>query len=135
MIHVGEQVRITDTGKVYSTYPGFLDYYRQCGASSVTERVCSQYEFGREVTDEEAHDNVYTVMFIREHDRLEGRKLAIINDDNGTFIIEIQYRENTSWQGKVKWVDRDREQYFRSALELFKMIEHALDEEEKISQK
>ena len=54
---------------------------------------------------------------------------------NGTFIIEIQHRENTSWQGKVKWVDRDREQYFRSALELFKMIEHALDEEEKISPK
>ena len=90
MIHVGEQVRITDTGKVYSTYPGFLDYYRQCGSSSVTERVCSQYEFGREVTDEEAHDNVYTVMFIREHDRLEGRKLAIINDDNGTFIIDVE---------------------------------------------
>lgn len=87
MIHVGEQVRITDTGKAYSTYPEFLDYYREVGTSTVVERVCSQYEYGREVMDVEARDNVYTVMFVREHGRLEGRKLAIVNDGEVTYII------------------------------------------------
>lgn len=90
MIHVGEEVRITDKGKVYSSYPGFLDYYRDVGTSTVVERVCSQYEIGRQVTDVEAHENVFTVMFVREHGSLEDRNLAIINDGVVTYIIGVE---------------------------------------------
>ena len=47
---------------------------------------------------------------------------------SGTFIVDIQYQENATWQGKVTWADRKKEQYFRSALELIRMIAGALTE-------
>lgn len=90
MIHVGDKVRIEDAGRLYSTYSGFLDYYRDCGSSTMVERVCSQYEYGNSVTTSEVHDKVFTVMFVREHGTIEGNILAIINDGNTTYIINVE---------------------------------------------
>lgn len=42
-----------------------------------------------------------------------------------TFIVEVKYRENATWQGTVNWVEENREQNFRSALELIKLIDSA----------
>ena len=45
----------------------------------------------------------------------------------GTFLLNVKYRQNSSWQGRVTWVDEQREQYFRSTLELLKLIDGALE--------
>lgn len=45
-----------------------------------------------------------------------------------TFIINISYRQNDTWQGKILWADKDKTQYFRSALEMMKLIDNALSE-------
>lgn len=44
----------------------------------------------------------------------------------GTFVIRILFRQHTSWQGSVTWVEEDREQTFRSVLELILLIDGAL---------
>ncbi len=54
---------------------------------------------------------------------LEGKK-----GDIGSFIIRVKYRQNTTWQGEVIWVEKDERKYFRSALELLKLIDSALEE-------
>ena len=46
----------------------------------------------------------------------------------GTFIVKIQYTEHSTWQGSITWVEEDKTQNFRSALELLKMIDEALDQ-------
>ena len=89
MIHVGDKVKIATSGAIYTTYPGFLGYYREVGSSSVVERVCSQYVYERSPTDEEVRNTVFTVMFVREHGSMEGDILAIINDGNVTYIIKV----------------------------------------------
>lgn len=48
----------------------------------------------------------------------------------GTFIVNVMFRENATWQGEVVWADEKKKQYFRSALELIKMIDGALNSEE-----
>lgn len=48
-----------------------------------------------------------------------------------TFIIRVQYRQHTSWQGEVTWVDGQKKEYFRSALELVKLMDSILSEEKK----
>ena len=45
--------------------------------------------------------------------------------EKATFIVEIKYRENATWQGTVKWVEENKEHNFRSALELIKLIDSA----------
>jgi hypothetical protein len=90
MIHVGDKVKIATLGFDYTTYPGFLDYYRDVGSSTIVERVCGQYEYGRSPTEEEARTKVFTVMFVRAHGAMEGRKLAVINDGEVTYIVNVE---------------------------------------------
>ena len=44
-----------------------------------------------------------------------------------TFIIKVMDQQNATWQGSVTWVDEQREQYFRSTLEVLKLIDGALE--------
>lgn len=48
---------------------------------------------------------------------------------NETFIVHVQFRQNATWQGTVKWTGQNTEQRFRSALELLKIMDSALSEE------
>ena len=43
------------------------------------------------------------------------------------FVVDIRYQENSTWQGEVLWVDQNRQCSFRSALELLKLIDGALE--------
>ena len=43
-----------------------------------------------------------------------------------TFSIRIIYRQHTSWQGHVVWNGKNKEDWFRSALELILLIDSAL---------
>lgn len=61
--------------------------------------------------------------------------MDILNEENsifrtkrGTFLVNVCYCENGTWQGYVVWTDRNRKDYFRSALELMKLIDGALEQ-------
>ena len=47
----------------------------------------------------------------------------------GTFIVQVQCRQNATWQGQVIWAEENRKEHFRSALELIKLIDSAMDEQ------
>lgn len=47
--------------------------------------------------------------------------------EKGTFVVQVQYRQNATWQGSVHWAEKNITQQFRSALELLKLIDSALD--------
>lgn len=44
----------------------------------------------------------------------------------GTMLLYVQYRQRSTWQGMVKWVEGDQEWKFFSELELFKIINQAI---------
>lgn len=44
----------------------------------------------------------------------------------GTFIIRLLFRQHTSWQGSVTWLEGGGEQTFRSVLELILLMDSAL---------
>lgn len=48
--------------------------------------------------------------------------------DKGTFIVKILNTQNSTWEGTVTWVEQRRTQNFRSALELLKLIDGAVEE-------
>ncbi len=47
-----------------------------------------------------------------------------------TFVVNVQYRQNASWQGTIKWLEGDKEATFRSALELIKLMDSVVGEDE-----
>ena len=46
---------------------------------------------------------------------------------DATFVIRVQHRQHSSWQGELTWVDKQKKEYFRSALELVRLIDGALE--------
>ena len=49
----------------------------------------------------------------------------------GTFVVHIHHYENATSQGEVVWAEKNRTQKFRSALELLKLMDSALEETDK----
>lgn len=47
--------------------------------------------------------------------------------DIGTFIVRVQHRQNSSWQGRITWMEEDKTIQFRSIWEMIKLIENAMD--------
>ncbi len=45
----------------------------------------------------------------------------------GTFIIKVENNCNNSWQGEIVWAEENRSEKFRSALELFKLMNGAME--------
>lgn len=42
-----------------------------------------------------------------------------------TFVLQIKFRQNKTWQGTVQWLEKKKTLNFRSALELIKIIDSA----------
>ena len=47
--------------------------------------------------------------------------------DLGSFIVRVQHRQNSSWQGRITWIEKNQTVYFRSVWEMMKLIENAID--------
>ncbi len=48
----------------------------------------------------------------------------------GTFVINVMRQENATWQGEITWAEKNTKKKFRSTLELIKMMDQALSNEE-----
>lgn len=44
-----------------------------------------------------------------------------------TFAVRVLFRQNASWQGSLTWLEEDREESFRSVLELLLLMHSALE--------
>lgn len=47
--------------------------------------------------------------------------------DLGTFVINVQHRQNSSWQGRITWVEENQTVSFRSVWEMIKLMAGAID--------
>ena len=51
---------------------------------------------------------------------------AIRRGEKATFEVRVLFRQHTSWQGVITWLERNAEQSFRSVLELVLLMDSAL---------
>ena len=68
-----------------------------------------------------------TATFFFPEKEMSDEELLGRHGDLGTFIIRVQHRQNSSWQGRITWMDRDKTVYFRSMWEMLKLVDSALD--------
>jgi len=58
---------------------------------------------------------------------MKDEELLMKHGDLGSFIIRVQHRQNSSWQGRITWIEKNQTLYFRSVWEMIKLIENAID--------
>ncbi|MCB6611408.1 hypothetical protein V3C10_18120 [[Clostridium] symbiosum] len=61
---------------------------------------------------------------------MDERELRKKKGEEATFIVHVKYRQNATWQGEVIWADKKEKKFFRSALELLKLMDSAMEESE-----
>ena len=72
---------------------------------------------------------------MRSHEYPAEERVKIMKDeevlsrhgDLGTFIIRVQHRQNSSWQGRITWMEKNKTVYFRSIWEMIKLVAGELD--------
>ena len=50
-----------------------------------------------------------------------------LNNSENSFLIKIKYRQNSSWQGSVQWIETGKTQNFKSCLELIRLMDIAVN--------
>ena len=114
--YAGEPARFTEMGELLLKADDIFDETRYPQAS-VESRT-----FGRKPNESPRPT-------ARERNRIMSEN-QVMNQrgDKATFVVHVQYRQNATWQGSVVWAEKNKTQRFRSALELLKLIDSALDE-------
>ena len=62
-------------------------------------------------------------------------KGSTMGKNKGTFIIKVDNCQNGTWQGRVVWAEENRTEHFRSALELFRLMDNAMNNRDMGSKK
>ena len=45
-----------------------------------------------------------------------------------SFAVTVCFTKNSTWQGRIHWVEKNKRQNFRSALEMLKLMDEAVSE-------
>lgn len=53
-------------------------------------------------------------------------EMLVPRGEEATFVLHVQFRQNSTWQGKLTWIEEDDEEMFNSVLELLKLLDSAL---------
>ena len=75
--------------------------------------------FGRQKHSMGAKKEVKRLM---SKDDLAGQKGLM-----ATFVVHVMHRQNATWQGTVVWAEKNKKASFRSALELIKLMDSAVE--------
>ena len=78
------------------------------------------------LADRELEERTPSTPNIRKGKKMELHNVQEKRGKQGTFIVQVQYRQNSTWQGQVIWAEENRREHFRSALELMKLIDGAM---------
>ena len=52
------------------------------------------------------------------------------NNSNQSFVVEVKCQENHTWQGTIHWVEGQKKENFRSALEMIRLMDSVLSASE-----
>lgn len=111
-----ESVKFNSTVEIIKIMEGFFDEI------SFPQRQYVDREFfpkPEPVVAKKAEREVRQYMSEEIFDSERGKK--------ATFVVQVQFRRNSTWQGTITWTDQKKTKNFRSALELIKLMDGAIE--------
>lgn len=118
------------TGRIY--HPGNETplYFNEIGRLLIqTDRILDDQHYPQQsISGRSFSKRMQTQPKAKEKTPMQKKTEITQKGGKGTFVVQIQYRQHATWQGKVLWAEKNKSIQFRSALELLKLIDSALDE-------
>ena len=88
------------------------------------QRTTSYRTFGKK----NKMDDYHNPNSIRKRDPI--RDVKVFRGKMATFLVQVRYRQYSSWQGQVLWAEGKKKIHFRSVLELMKLIDSVVTSDE-----
>lgn len=57
---------------------------------------------------------------------VEQKDLIQHRGEKGTFVTYVQYRQQSTWQGELSWMEKEEQIKFKNSLEFIKAIDQAI---------
>ena len=118
-------------GRFYHAYSREATVFSDMdGAIFELEGFYDSLNFPHPTTDSRSFGDAGKRMEHRGQERkraMKDEELLSRHGDLGTFIIRVQHRQNSSWQGRITWMDKNKTVCFRSIWEMIKLVAGALD--------
>lgn len=70
--------------------------------------------------------NPTEVRILSAMERSENMDKLLGNNQKATFVVNVLFQQNASWQGTVSWLNQGKTLPFRSLLELLKLMDSAI---------
>ncbi len=86
------------------------------------QRTTSYRTFGKKDKTKDYHNP----NSIRKREEI--RNVKSFRGDKATFLVQVKFRQHTSWQGQVLWAEKKKKLHFRSVLELMKLFVSAVEQ-------
>ena len=117
-------------GRLYHRFSAEPVDYTDLGQMTLLmERLYDDLRFPFSGTNERSFSESESKLQTRQErkEQMSDDKLLQKHGDIGTFIVRVQHRQNSSWQGRITWMEEDKTICFRSVWEMVKLIESAMD--------
>ena len=125
LISLDPTCKFSLAGRLYS---GF--YHKVYPFASETEmllgidRLCDSMQFPQAAFKNRSFETKYTKVLVRKADDfMDPETETTAKQDKATFLVHIKFRQNATWQGSITWVEKEKTQNFRSALEMLKLMD------------
>jgi len=116
------------TGKIYHCYSeeaiAFSNIIRMI---ETVEEFFDCLQFPQAATQTRSFHRKESVQGQKLEKKLEEEQILQMRGQKGTFLLNVKYRQNSSWQGFLQWVEEDEAWQFASVLEFIKILNNALD--------
>jgi len=63
---------------------------------------------------------------IRPDKVIQQQDLLEFRGEIGTFIVNVRYRQNSTWQGEMFWVEQEQKRFYNNTLDFIKLVDIAL---------
>jgi hypothetical protein len=102
--------------------PDIMDHLDMIGRPECSETIRS-FKKKRHIAENkaQANNNGKAIEPMRKKDEVRAK-----HGDIGTFVVHVKYRQNASMQGEVIWTETGDKRNFRSAYELLKLMDSAV---------
>ncbi len=119
------------TGRLYHSYSEEPRAFGDLGQMTLLmEKLFDELQFPFPGTNERSFFP-QNKPYPQQHERtkiMSDEQLLQKHGDIGTFIVRVQHRQNSSWQGRITWMEEDKTIQFRSVWEMIKLIENAMNQ-------
>jgi len=118
------------TGQVLDQSTGYLcDFHSLVKLPAIMDKLCDKYKLPQKTHQLRGFSYSDSRKDIDGGDDKMAEEKVPEKGAKATFLVTIRYRQNATFQGSIKWLEANEERNFRSELEMIKLIDDAVIDE------